>query len=135
MFNNGLPIEFVDDGEAILLHLEEFDSVRTIHKTTQPRNNQEPATPLGYSIGWWEDRTLVVHTTRINYPYFDRDGIPQSDQVEIVERFTLSDDDAELGYHMTLSDPATFTEPVDTTRRWIWRPGRERRDYDCAFIE
>jgi len=135
MSNNGLPIEFVDEGDRILMRLEEFDAVRTIHLTRETPGAEVPASPLGHSIGWWEDQTLVVHTSRINYPYFDRDGIPQSADVEIVERFTLSDNEDELGYRIRLTDPVIFTAPVEASKRWVWRPGLALRNYDCAFIE
>jgi hypothetical protein len=64
--------------------------------------DDEPHSRLGYSIGEWEDEsTLVVYTARINWPYFDGDGTRQSEQVEAVERFSLSDDGRELTYHLT----------------------------------
>ena len=49
-----------------------------------------------------------------------------------MERFTLTDDGSRLEYEMTVTDPATFTEPVVLTKSWAWRPNDEVRPYDCA---
>ena len=46
-------------------------------------------------------------------------GTPQTDGVEILERFALDDDAARLNYTMTVSDPASFLEPVILAWRWI----------------
>ena len=55
---------------------------------------------LGYSRGHWEGETLVVETSQIDYPFFDLPpwwGIPQTQALELVERFTLEDDTLEDG--------------------------------------
>ena len=96
----------------------------------------EPATPLGYSTGRWEGNTLVVETTLIDWPYIDVVGlatVQQSDGLHLEERFTLSEDDSELVYDITLTDAATFTEPVTANRYmiWRWQPGVEIQPFDC----
>jgi hypothetical protein len=69
---------------------------------------------LGYSIGHWEDdgRSLVVETTRIDWPHYDTIGTPLTPDVEITERFTVGQDQSTLTYHQTVTDPAMFTEPA-----------------------
>lgn len=131
---NPRPVEFVDNGDTILLYLEEFDAQRTIHLSNAVPQDT-PYSPLGYSVGRWEERSLVVTTTHISYPYFNRDGIPQSREVTVEERFSLSVDDGELGYQITVMDPQTFSEPVTGSKRWVWTPGVERQAYNCAFVE
>ncbi len=132
---NPFPVEFIEDGENILLRLQEFDALRVIHMNSAPTDDQLSRTPLGYSVGRWEGRTLVVETMHIDYPLFNRTGVPQSSDVQITERFSLNDDDTELGYEITVNDPVTFTAPVVGTKFWIWTPGLEIRDYDCGFLE
>jgi hypothetical protein len=132
---NPFPVELIADGENILLRLQEYDALRTIHMNGVPADDRLPRTKLGYSVGRWEDGTLVVETTNIDYPLFNRTGVPQSADVQITERFTLNDDQTELGYEITVNDPATFTAPVVGTKFWIWMPGLEIQDYDCGFLE
>ena len=71
-----------------------------------------PATPMGYSVGRWDGNTLVIETRRISWPYFDTRGSSQSESVHITERYTLSDDQTRHDQHVTIVDPATFTEPA-----------------------
>ncbi len=85
---------------------------------------------MGYSIGRWEDDTLVVTTTNVNWPYFDNIGTPQSEAVHIVERFALSADQARLDYELTVTDPMTFTEPAAYERYWL-ALGESVQPFDC----
>lgn len=125
------PIEFVDDGDEILLRAEEYDLVRTISIVPEAGFGEQPASLLGHSIGHWEGETLVVETTGISYPHFDKTGIPQTEAVHYEERFTVNSVGSQLDYTVTVTDPAIFTEPVELTKTWVWRPGEEIRPYNC----
>ncbi|MDE0372622.1 MAG: hypothetical protein OXI73_08770, partial [Rhodospirillales bacterium] len=85
---------------------------------------------LGYSIGHWEGNTLVVETTRIDWNYYDTRGTPQSDAAEVTERFTVSDDQSRIDYHITTVDPVVFTEPATIAGHWL-ALGEEIEPYDC----
>ena len=133
------PLEFVQRDGDILIRMEIFDNVRVIHMDSDADPEGQPYSHLGYSVGHWEGESLVVRTTRINWPYFDLNpiplqGVPQSEAVEMLERFTLSADETELVYDLTVSDPATFTEPVSADRLfvWQWQPGVEVEPYECV---
>jgi hypothetical protein len=127
------PIEFVpQEGGNILLRLEEYDLLRPIYMDANVARELPQPSPLGFSLGRWEDRTLVVTTTRINWPYFSQLGIPQSEAVEVVERFTPTQDGSRLDYEMTVTDPATFTEPVKLTQYWLWLPSVKMLPYECT---
>ena len=87
---------------------------------------------MSYSIGRWEDGTLIIETTRINWPYFGLNGTPQSEKIEVVERVTLSDDQSRLDFHMTMTDPETLTEPATFDRYWLALEG-ELQCYQCEI--
>jgi hypothetical protein len=127
--NNNWPFEFIDDGNQIRLLIEEFDIVRTFY-LTEYSGEVEP-TLWGHSQAAWEDGVLVVNTTNVISNYFGVPGIQLSDDVEIIERFTLSDDEKRLDYEITLTDPVTFTEPVTQNAFWGWRPGESVKPYNC----
>ncbi len=130
------PMEFAEENQAILLRLEEYDTIRTIHLDAEIEGAEQASTDLGHSVGHWEDRTLVVATTDISWGYFNVVlGIPQSDAVEFVERFTPSIDGSRLDYTMTLIDPATFTEPVVLEKYWLWLPDVQVERYECTVSE
>ena len=143
------PIAFVEGNGEIRLEMEYFNLVRTIHMDVAEPPGTEPATPLGYSAGQWEGDTLVVTTTRIDYPYFDiywrgptRDtasmiGFPQSASVRIEERFSLNAAHGELTYDITISDPLTLAEPLTLSRYLVWqyRPSIRIEAFECVVQE
>ena len=93
---------------------------------------EQPATPQGYSVGHWENNMLIVETTRINWPWFDGVGTPQSEQIKTVEHFTLSEDQSRLDYHLTIVDPETFTEPAIIELYWL-ALDETVEPYDCEI--
>lgn len=133
IMENPYPMEFVDAGDEILLRIEEYDLVRTIHMSEEAARQVPAPSLLGHSVGRWEGDTLVVETTRIDYPHFDKTGIPQTDAVRNLERFSVSEDGSTLQYSVTVTDPAIFTEPVVMTKEWVWRPGETVEPYDCQW--
>jgi hypothetical protein len=127
------PIEFVQlEGGNVLLKLEEYDLERHIDMHASAPPGAAAASPLGYSVGRWDGRALVVTTTRIDWPYFSQLGIPQSPNVSIVERFTPTADGSRLDYEMIVTDPETFTQPVVLGQHWLWLPSVRLLPYQCA---
>ncbi len=127
------PFEFVQDGENILWHNEEFDTVRTIHMAPDASATGQPDSLLGYSIGRWVDeRTLAVTTTHMNWGHFDGQGIPMSTAATLEERFTVSEQGDRLDYSMTLTDPEYLIEPLTFGKHWVWYPDAVVGDYDCT---
>jgi hypothetical protein len=133
------PIEFAaqPDGD-ILLRMEYFDLERVIHMSAEmPPAETEPS-PLGYSLGEWQGDTLVVTTTHVSWPYFDingLEGVPQSENAAMTEKFAVGESGNELTYSITVTDPAAFTEPVVAADYsvWEWRPGVAVLPYECTL--
>ncbi len=126
------PIEFTDEGDRIVLRMEEFDAMRVIHMSGDAGGQDAPPSRMGHSIGHWEDDTLVVRTRRINWPYFDQNGLPQSEDMETVEHFTVNDEGSRLDYELVVTDPWLFTEPVTLGKSWRWVPGDAVLPFNCA---
>lgn len=129
------PIEFVDNGDEILLRIELFDIERRIMMNGDSPPTGTGRSAQGHSVGHWEDDTLVVTTTRVNWPYFDQSGVPLSESAEIIEHFTTDDTNGQLLYRISVTDPKTFTEPVALEKYWTWRPGEEIQRFDCTEFE
>lgn len=128
------PIELVQESDDIVVvRMEEWDGVRRIHMIAPEGAERAPATLMGYSVGHWEGNTLVVSTDRISWPYFDNQGTPQSEAVEIVERFTLSDDERRMSWEAIITDPANLAEPAVVRQGYEWVPGEEIRKFDCSL--
>ncbi|HET7925276.1 MAG TPA: DUF6152 family protein [Rhodanobacteraceae bacterium] len=125
-----LPMELVRKGDTIVLSLEEYDTVRTIHMNA---NAVAPAgnTLLGFSRGHFDGKTLVVETDHIAPGYFDHEGTPMSDQIKVVERFTPNADYTRIDYTLTTTDPVNFERPFDLTRYYVWKPENTVHPYEC----
>ncbi len=127
---NPHPFEFIDRGDTITLRMELYDIERTIDMTRSSPPENEPWSRLGYSVGRWQEESLVVTTTRINWPFFDNIGTPQSEDTVVVENFTLSPDQGRIDMHITITDSNTFSEPAIVTGYWI-ALGETIPRYDC----
>ena len=124
------PIEFVRDGDDVLIRFEEDDAVRRIHMG--PSAPPDEHTLLGWSTGRWEGGSLVVATSHLVADLFDPDGVRQSAGINVVERFTPTADGSRLDYRVTVTDPEIFTESFDLTRYFVWRPELLVHEYDCV---
>ena len=125
------PYEFIDNGDTITIRGYEGDVVRTVHMQDAEDPDTQPYSLQGYSVGQWEDEhTLVIHTSRISAGYLGFTGILLSDEVEVVERYTLSEDQTRLNFHVTTTDPQTFTEPATAEYYWL-ALGESFGQYDC----
>ena len=133
IMTNPHPFEFVDRGTTIELRSELYDLTRIIQMESAADPAKQPPGPLGYSVGRWDGDTLIVTTSRVNWPYFDTMGTPQSDAVTYEERFWLSEDPGRLDYRLTIEDPATFTETAHYERYWL-ALGEELQRYDCQVF-
>ena len=128
-------LEFTDGGSELTLQSHEHDIVRTIHMEPAPDPSTQPAGPLGFSVGAWEGETLVVTTTRVDWPLSDEAGTPQSPDVRLVERFTPTPDGSRLDYELTAWDPVNLTGPSVRTAHWMWVPGLAVLPYECEIWE
>lgn len=126
------PLEFVDEGPIIRVRTEYYDLVRTVHMDRDEVPADAEYSHLGYSIGRWEGDNLVVETTRINWPWLDNRGTPLSDELKVIERFSLSDDQSGLAFRIEMIDPETFTEPAILSGNWLALGDTiGRYDLDC----
>lgn len=131
---NPHPFEFVDRGDTIALRTELYDIERVIHMNVGSLPADAATSRLGYSVGRWENDTLVVETSRIDWPWFDNRGTPQSTNVELVERYTLSDDQSRIDWELTVIDATTFTEPAVMRGYWL-ALGETILRYDCQPVD
>ncbi len=66
---------------------------------------------MGQSVASWDGDTLVVDVTGLSpKTWLDRSGNHHSDQLHVVERYTLISPN-HIQYEATLTDPKTYTKP------------------------
>ena len=102
------PFQIVQTPQSILMAYEYATANRVINMSKTPLEASVD-TWMGTANGHWEGDTLVVDSTGFNdQSWFDRAGDFHSDQLHVVERFTLIDAD-HIDYQATIEDPQVFT--------------------------
>ena len=85
----------------------------------------------GHSIGHWEGDTLVVDTIGLNEKsWMSRDGLPSTDQLHLIERFSRESLDT-AHYEVTIDDPGAYTAPWTSSFVLGWQEGDEMFEYVC----
>ena len=126
-----VPMEISNEGNQYRIHVAQFNIQRVVHMDAGSTVAEPEPSPVGYSVGRWEDETLVVETSHVDWPYYSGDGTPQSDQVRYVERFSVSNDGQTLNYSITVSDPEIFAAPFTMERSRAAAPGTEIEPFNC----
>lgn len=93
---------------------------------------------MGWSVGRWEGDTLVVEVTGLHDgTWFDRAGSHHSNQLRVVERYTMMGPN-HIDYEATIEDPVVLTEPF-TIKMPIYRrmeANARLMDFRCVeFVE
>jgi hypothetical protein len=103
------PFQIIQGAKAIMIAYEFADGVRNI---PLGEAGASPAPSwMGWSVGHWENDTLVVDVTSFNEDtWLDRAGDFHSDALHVVERYTPRSADT-LFYEATIEDPKVFTRP------------------------
>jgi hypothetical protein len=83
---------------------------RTIHLNMKEHPADVEPGLEGHSIGHWEDDILVVDTIGFNPGILNADGrVPHSDQLHIIERFSIDPEKMALQRSYIAEDPIYFT--------------------------
>jgi hypothetical protein len=89
---------------------------------------------MGESVGHWEGDTLVIETIGLHRDtVLDREGLPHSTNMQIVERMRLLDS-GQLEDVMTLTDPEMYETPWTTRVVYDSKPGVQLKEYNCLLV-
>jgi hypothetical protein len=99
--------------------------------TGQVGGDDENPLYYGRSVGKWEGDTLVVDTRGFNEDFwFTNGGLPHTDQLRLVERFSRPDFDT-LKYDVTIEDAGAYTRPWSSSSTLRWVAGEEMPRHLC----
>jgi hypothetical protein len=85
----------------------------------------------GHSIGRFDGDTLVIDSVGFNERvWFNRDGLPHTEQLHLIERLTRVDFNT-LKYEVTIDDPGAYTAPWTSGFTMRWTEGPELFEYIC----
>ena len=120
---------------AIKHYISTYEKTRTIWMDGRPHPSRfAPHTFMGFSTGTWDGRALTVRTTHLKQGWLRRNGVPESDQATLFERFVLH------GNYMThtviITDPVYLAEPMIRTSDFV----RAEQDvanwlWPCEYVE
>jgi hypothetical protein len=111
----------------------EFASASRVIRMNSKEESPAPAW-MGWNIGRWEGDTLVVDVTdQMEETWFDRAGNFHSDELHVVERFTMIDGNT-LQYDATITDPKVFSRPWTMSMPLYRRrePNAQLMEYKCV---
>lgn len=104
--------DIIDAGDHYLFLYIEHNTPRRVWMDGRTPPENTPPTPMGFSVGHWEDDVLIVETTHLTSGWLDGSGLPMSGNgTRIVERYMPSDDGLTIDRTMTIYDPY-YTEPL-----------------------
>jgi hypothetical protein len=95
--------------------------------------NGDADNPLYYgrAVGHWEGDTLVVDLKGFNEKFwFDNGGLPHTDQLHLIEKFTRTDMKT-MKYEVTIDDPGAYTKQWTSSWTLEWIPGQETPYFLC----
>jgi hypothetical protein len=79
----------------------------------------------GRAVGKWEADTLMVDTRGFNEDFwFSNGGLPHTEQLRLVERFSRTDFDT-MKYDVTIEDPGAYSRPWSSSSTLRWVAGEE----------
>lgn len=130
---NSVSEIFVSDTEVIIKH-EYMDTVRVVDLTTREHPASITPSLTGHSVGWYEDKTLVIETTGFSAGILlPHPGLMHSDKMRVVERLTLSDDSTSLTREYEVTDPDYLKTPFTGQSGWT-RTDIPLREYNCTEL-
>ncbi len=126
-----MPMEIIQTPGQITMNLGVLHDIRRIYMDGIGHTVGADPSFNGDSVGRWEGDTLVVETNNIRAATVDRDGIPYSDKMTVVERIRRVSP-TRLEIETTLTDPEAFKEPYTIRRAYTpMPPGSRFEEYLC----
>lgn len=135
-YNNAYRILQTEEYVAILYEM--IHDARIIPLNGGPHVSQGIRLWMGDSRGRWEGNTLVVEVTNFtkkgwiasNSASRRIKGIPQSEDLKVVERFTRVSEDT-IQYEVTIEDQAIYTRPWKIAMPLTADPAYDMYEYAC----
>ena len=120
---------------ALKHYISTYEQTRTIWMDGRPHPSAyAPHTFMGFSTGRWEGNALVVTTTHLKQGWLRRNGVPESDQTTMTERFVRHD--KYLTHLAIITDPVYLAEPmVRTTDFAIAIEDNANWTWPCEYVE
>jgi hypothetical protein len=125
------PWKLVQTDDLIVLVYEAFNLWRQVFLDGRRLSTDVQPAWLGYSIGHWDDDTLVVETRGFNgKAWLDQVGNPSTEQLRTIERIRRIDY-GHLEREVTIDDPGAYTRPWTVKQQFMLLPETELLEFIC----
>lgn len=129
------PVHMIQLPNSIYMVQELMNELRIIFMDGREHTDPDLAIPswAGESIGHWEGNELVIDTTNFvddRHWIDERKGLPGSDQLHIIERITMVDNDT-LQIVFTFEDPKVFVGSWSVTKQMKRTNDRDLQEVRC----
>jgi hypothetical protein len=134
MFHTPYGMEFLDMPELQRIYVMGVGGPHTwrlIYMDGRPHPKDLDPSFQGHSVGRWEGDTLVVDTVGFNERFWlVREGIPHTEQLHLIERFTRQDSNV-MKYEVIVEDPGAYSSPWTGGFNIPWQGGEEMYEFMC----
>ena len=124
-------LKLVQTEDLVLLLHESRTIYRQIFTDGRPLPKNAQPTWMGYSIGRWDNDTLVVDTIGQNgRTWLDMRGLPGTEALHVTERFSRP----RIGHmdiDVTIDDPQAYTKPWSVKLAWRLLPDTDLIESIC----
>ena len=128
-----MPHEVLQQEDQITFLYEYEHQVRRVFMDGRDHPDSYP-TLMGHSIGHWDGDTLVLETVGVEAGLFRPQGFPYTENLRLVERYSLIEDGDRMIAELIIDDPTYYAETW-TVRKRYRRSESEIMDYECIVRE
>lgn len=115
----GSASEIIEEDGQIRIKHEYMDTLRIVDMSSKQHPAKIKPSLEGHSVGWYEDATLVIETTNFAAGVLlPHPGLLHSDQMNVIERLTLSEDGSQLTRTYEVTDPLYMLKPYSGQSNW-----------------
>jgi hypothetical protein len=135
MMARAWPVHMIQMPTSIFMVQELMNEIRMVFMDGREHTDPDIAVAswAGESIGRWEGGNLIIDSRNFvdeHHWIHDRLGIPGSDQLQIIEKYSMPDNDT-LRIEFTLRDPKVFVGDWVITKQLRRTNNRDLQEVHC----
>jgi hypothetical protein len=127
-----VPFKIVQNPDEVIILYEAFGLYRQVFMDGRELPKDPNPTWMGYSVGKWDGKSLVIETTGFNgKTWLDQAGHPATEALHVTERFRRPDF-GHLKIDVTIDDPKAYSKPWTVTEDMQFLPDTDLLEFVCS---
>ena len=125
------PFKILNTTGMVVILYEALHSYRQIFMDGRSLPKDPNPTWMGYSVGRWDEDTLVVESSGfVENNWLDNGGHPGTEAMRLTEKFRRKDF-GHIDLQITVDDPKAYTKPWTVNLQLTLQPDGELIEYVC----